>query len=244
MIPAEDPPVAPAVVLPLRDNSNNNNNNNNNNSDNNDGKPAAIYPIATFVNLVRTGMDHIYARAEAIAEDATTAATSTTVAVTSVRSEAPAMQSIRRELRDTQSEGDLFLPNDDEYVLIDGDLVAIPPQDEDQYECDFEARQSTKNRMRRSMKGFRKWMKKRQGKKKDTAACCLLPAVCCLLSAACCLLPMIPAEDPPVTPAVVLPLRDNSNNSDNNNNDGKPAAIYPIATFVTNLDASAVAWVH
>jgi hypothetical protein len=168
MIPAEDPPVAPAVVLPLRDNSNNNNNNNN--SDNNDGKPAAIYPIATFVNLVRTGMDHIYARAEAIAEDATTAATSTTVAVTSIGSEAPAMQSIRRELRDTQSEGDLFLTNDDEYVLIDGDLVAIPPQDEDQYERDFEARQSTKNRMRRSMKGFRKWMKKRQGKKKDTAA--------------------------------------------------------------------------
>ena len=154
MIPAEDPPVAPAVVLPLRDNSSSNNNNN---SDNNDGKPAAVYPVATFVtNLVRTGMGHIYARAEAIAEDATAA-----VAVTSVRSEAPAMQSIRRELRDTQSEGDLFLQNDDEYVLIDGDIVAIPPQDEEQDERDFEARQSTKNRMRRSMKGFRKWMKKR-----------------------------------------------------------------------------------
>ena len=178
MIPTpEVPPVAPAVVLTSRDNKNNKNNDgDNNNSNDHDGKPAATYPIATFVtNLVRTGMEHIYARAEAIAEDTTTTTTTTTTGgrITSIRSEAPLMQQpFRRELRETQSDGDLFLPNDDdEYVLIDGDLVAIPPQDEEQEELDFQARQSTKNRMRRSMRGFRKWIKKRQqGKKKDPSA--------------------------------------------------------------------------
>ena len=145
-------PVAPAVVLPVPCNH-----------DDDDGKPAAVYPIATFVtNLVRNSIDHIYAGiAEAIDE----------TPITSVRSEA-AMETIRQELRrDTRSESDLFLPNDDEYVLIDGDLVAIPappPNSTEQEDVEFQQQQhSTKNRMRRSMRGLRKWMKKRQGKKND-----------------------------------------------------------------------------
>ena len=162
VIPEEPPgiPVAAAVVLPRTACATEDDN------DDND-KPAASYsyPVATFVhNMVRTA--HTYAGFALSVEDQQTP-------VTSVRSEA-AIESLRAlhpDLRrETQSESDLFLPNDDEYVLIDGDLVAVqaPPLVEyDDCEAEFLARQTPRNRMRRSMRGFRKWMKKRQGKRKE-----------------------------------------------------------------------------
>ena len=162
VIPEEPPgiPVAAAVVLPRTPCATEDEN------DDND-KPAASYsyPVATFVhNMVRTA--HTFAGFAVSVEDQQTP-------VTSVRSEA-AIESLRAlhpDLRrETQSESDLFLPNDDEYVLIDGDLVAVqaPQMEHDDYEAEFLARQTPTNRMRRSMRGFRKWMKKRQGKRKES----------------------------------------------------------------------------
>jgi len=147
---ADTVPVAPAVVLPEGS------------SETCENDRCRYYPVATFVsNLVRSGIDsiaayHDYTQQQQSQENHP-----------SIRSEivvAPEHET----LRSVESEADIPTLND-EFVIIDGDLVALPPlppNAEEQNEMEDQSRRAQRQerrakRMKSRVKGVKKWIRKR-----------------------------------------------------------------------------------
>lgn len=146
------PPVAPAVVL---------NETSTGSNTTSQTTPRYSYPVATFVsNLVRTSVselrDHIIA-VTAVPEDLIS---STRSAPATARVQATSDERISTPRRQASPERQRFLSSDQEdnetalhesgteYVLIDGDLVAIPAIHE-QYMDDYDARPGRQQRQER-----------------------------------------------------------------------------------------------
>ena len=152
------PPVAPAVVVEEEQSKNT--------------PPQYTYPVASFVSsFVRNSIDHIYTGiAETIPEQ------SAEPLPLSVRSED--VNSARRlsytqgvSGRSAQTESALSQLDEEfdeaEFVIVDGDLVAVPappPNAEEQEEAEF---QSRPRGVRKGWRGLRKWIKKRATRKQE-----------------------------------------------------------------------------
>ena len=164
---SDPPPVAPAVVL----------NETSDGSAQQQSRPSASpiysYPVATFVsNFVRQGVieirDHLGSHslpgeeeALSIRSDAPLLAPTTTAAAATAT--APGFPTIR--------DANLNICDDEsaEFVLIDGDLVSIPPpppnsreQEEIDLQHELQRSQCKAHKMRKNVKGLRKWIKKKK----------------------------------------------------------------------------------
>ena len=164
--------------------------------DDGDASTQYTYPVATFVrDLVRTSMDQLYASADSI----TTAhsaphSLSTTLSSSSAPSQLSRFHQHQHHHRhdgmhslSVRSEGsmpgqasqvasatvrtlnDLDLDEDAEFILVDGDLVALPPappNEEERDELEFRLRSQVQScqpsRVRRGVRKIGKWMKKRR----------------------------------------------------------------------------------
>mmetsp|Transcript_31511 Transcript_31511/g.47636 ORF Transcript_31511/g.47636 Transcript_31511/m.47636 type:complete len:1196 (-) Transcript_31511:735-4322(-) len=147
----ESVPVAPAVIL----------------SDESENDRFRYYPVATFVsNLVRSGIDsiaayHDYAQQQCQQNN------------TSIRSEM-VLAPEHETLRSVESEADI--PRlDGEFVIIDGDLVALPPPPpnfEEQSQMEDQSRRAQRQarrakNWRKRMKRFKRWIRKRASRAKE-----------------------------------------------------------------------------
>ena len=182
------PPVAPAVVL----NAYNDSNDEDDNGSVVHPKPAPTvlpashYPVATFVsNLMRTSMasmdeirdglsNHMNSVYASAIPETQYDGENANGAMLSTRSEPPTCSYIPSAAAATSqssqfhSMGELMHDDDtSEFVLIDGDLVSVPcSTDQQQLEWNQqrELRQQNRGsgRMRKSVKGLKKWMKKKK----------------------------------------------------------------------------------
>ena len=158
------PPVAPAVVLNETSDSTNNS----------ATQPKHYsYPVATFVsNFVRTSVsdlrDHIGSHISA------TTVPPGELQTVSMRSDSELMNPLGRTASTATATGPGFPTirsvnldlDDSEFVLVDGDLVAIPAPPPNDIEMDFQQEMQRANcrasRMRRGVKGLKKWIKKKK----------------------------------------------------------------------------------
>ena len=158
------PPVAPAVVVDEEETKQNKNNT----------SPQYSYPVATVISsFLRNSIDHIYTGvAETIVENEQAAEP----LPLSVRSED--INAVRRldfpaqrrvSVRSAETEGSRYEDEFDEaeFVIVDGDLVAIPsppPNTEEMEDAEFHSRPRG---MRKNLRGLRKWIKKRATRKQQ-----------------------------------------------------------------------------
>ncbi len=165
------PPVAPAVVVDEEESR----------QSNKSTPPQYTYPVATFVSsLLRNSIDHIYTTGEAETIDEHSQATTSPLPL-SVRSEdvnaarqlhfTEQQQGISSRSAPTQGALSRYEEEFDEaeFVIVDGDLVAIPAPPLNEEEMDDAEFQSRPKGMRKSLRGIRKWIKRRtnRGKQQD-----------------------------------------------------------------------------
>ena len=154
-----EPPVAPAVVVE-------------------EESPTKSYPVATFVsNFVRNSIDHInvYAGIAETVDDGTQQ-----VPLTSRSDDVDALRRMNLNVPDAQQVSARSAPehggmyhddlefDDADLYIVDGDLVAMappPPTPEEMEDIEFHSRRN--QRMRKNLRGLRKWIKKRATRKQD-----------------------------------------------------------------------------
>jgi hypothetical protein len=134
---------------------------------------TAYYPVATFVrDLVRTSMDHVNNARIAQNAHAADVATNTAAArrlrdVHAVRSEGDVFHRTTPRLREIFSAHDL---GEDEFIIVDGELIAIPPPPPNQQEQEGlslalmgqnRACQPSGNRFRRGVRRLNKLFKRK-----------------------------------------------------------------------------------